>query len=456
MAYDVIVLGGGPGGYLAAERAGAAGLRVLCIEDRHLGGTCLNEGCIPTKALLHSGRLFAQAKAGAACGVTAEKLTLDHRAVLERKDRIVRTLVDGVAATLRSCHVEVVNARGVLAGRTAEGHAVEAGGETYVGKSLILATGSSCAVPPIQGLQEGLASGFVMTNREILDMPQLPKRLAVLGGGVIGLEMATYFAMAGVETTVLEMLDHIGGAGDRELLSILQKNCEALGLKFLLGAKVTAVQDGCVVYEQAGQICQLPADRVLLSIGRRPNTDGIGLEQAGICTERGAVVTDERMRTNIPGIYAIGDINGKAMLAHTAYREAEVAVHAILGVQDRMRYDAIPSVLFTAPELSSVGMSEEAARSEGRAVKTVKIPMGYSGRYIVENERRDGVCKLVFDQATGALLGAQVLSDSSSEFIAAAAICIEMELTAKDMQEIVFPHPTVSEILREAACKYKG
>lgn len=454
MIYDVIVLGGGPGGYLAAERAGQAGLKVLCMEERHLGGTCLNEGCIPTKALLHSGKLFSQIKNGAAYGIQAENAVLNHKAVVQRKDRTIRLLVDGVSAAMRTSHVEVLNQRGILAGRTEHGYIVEAGEQTYIGKNLILATGSSCSIPPIQGLKEGLDTGLVMTNREILKLQQLPSRLAVLGGGVIGLEMATYFAMAGVETTVLEMADHIGGEGDQELLAILRKNCEAEGMRILLGAKVTALKDGKVIYEQDGRTCELLADNVLLAIGRHPNIEGIGLEGMGMLTERGAVVTDERMRTNLPGIYAVGDINGKSMLAHTAYREAEVAVHDLLGIRDRMRYEAVPSVLYTTPELSCVGKTEAAARKEGRTVKTVKIPMGYSGRYIVENERRDGVCKLVFDQYSGALIGAQVLADSSAEFIAAAAVCVELELTAKEMQEIVFPHPTVSEILREAACQY--
>lgn len=454
MTYDLIVIGGGPGGYLAAERAGQAKLKVLCIEEQHLGGTCLNEGCIPTKTLLHSGKLFAHARYSEAYGVHVERATLDHSAVIDRKEKVIQTLVSGVAAGLKASHVEVVDARGVITGRGAEGYTVEAGGTVYTAKNLIIATGSSCAVPPIPGLKEGLTSGFVLTNREALELRQLPQRLAVLGGGVIGLEMATYYAMADVETTVVEMMDHIGGPSDRDMVKILQKNCEAEGMHFLLKARVTEIKDGTVVYEQDGKTCELLADKVLLSIGRKPNSAGIGLENIGVLMERGAVVTDERMQTNVPGVYAVGDVNGKAMLAHTAYREAEVAVNNILGKRDRMRYHAIPSVLYTVPELSSVGETEESARAKGYDVKVVKIPMGYSGRYIAENEGGDGICKLVFDKAHGTLLGAQALANYSSEFIIAAGICMELELTAADMREIVFPHPTVAEILREAVCKY--
>lgn len=454
MIYDLIVLGGGPGGYLAAERAGQAKLKVLCIEEQHLGGTCLNEGCIPTKTLLHSGKLFAHAKQSAAYGVRAENVTLDHSTVIDRKEKVIRTLVSGVAATLKASHVEVLDARGTITGRTADGYTVEAAGAIYTARNLIVATGSSCAIPPIPGLKEGLASGFVLTNKEILELCQLPEHLVVLGGGVIGLELATYYGMAGVETTVVEMLDHIGGPNDKDMVKILQKNCEAEGMHFLLNARVTEIKDGVVVYEQDGQTHQIEADKVLLSIGRRPNTEGAGLENIGVLLERGAVVTDERLQTNVPGVYAVGDVNGKAMLAHTACREAEVAVNNILGKRDRMRYNAIPSVLYTVPELSTVGETEESAKATGCDVKVIKIPMAYSGRYIAENEGGDGICKLVFDKGHGTLLGAQALCNYSSEFIIAAGICMELELTADDMKEIVFPHPTVAEILREAVCKY--
>lgn len=454
MIYDLIVIGGGPGGYLAAERAGQAKLKTLCMEERHLGGTCLNEGCIPTKTLLHSGKLFSHAKHSEAYGVHVQNVTIDHNAVIDRKEKVIHTLVSGVAAGLKASHVEVVDAKGIITGRSAEGYTVEANGAVYTAKNLIVATGSSCAVPPIPGLKEGLASGFVPTNKEMLELRQLPEHLVVLGGGVIGLEMATYYAMAGVNTTVVEMMDHIGGPSDRDMVKILQKNCEAEGMHFLLNAKVTEVKSGAVIYEQGGKTCELPADKVLLSIGRRPNSAGFGLENIGVMMERGAVVTNERMQTNVPGVYAVGDVNGKAMLAHTAYREAEVAVNNILGKRDRMRYNAIPSVLYTVPELSSVGETEESAKAKGYDVKVIKIPMSYSGRYIAENEGGNGICKLVFDKAHDTLLGAQVLANSSSEFIVAAGICIELELTAADMKELVFPHPTVAEILREAVCKY--
>lgn len=455
MNYDVIVLGGGPGGYLAAERAAQAGLKTACIEDLHLGGTCLNEGCIPTKTLLNSGKLFTHAKNSASYGVHAENVTIDHNAVIDRKEQVIKTLVGGVAATLKACKVDVISARGIITGRTAEGTTVEADGKAYTAKNLIIATGSSCAVPPIAGLKEGLTSGFVLTNKEMLNLRELPRKLVVLGGGVIGLEMATYYAMAGVDTTVIEMLDHIGGPIDADMVKILQKNCEAVGMHFLLQSRVSGIQDNTVIYEKDGKVCKIETDKVLLSIGRRPNGDTFGAENIGLMMDRGAVVSDEHMRTNIPGVYAVGDVNGKAMLAHTAYREAEVAVNHILGKRDRMRYNAIPSVLYTVPELSAVGETEASAKAKGMDVKVVKLPMVYSGRYVAENQGGDGICKVVFDKATDTIVGAQALANYSSEFIVSVATFMEMEMTADDIKEIVFPHPTVSEILREAVCQYK-
>lgn len=454
--YDVIVLGGGPGGYLAAERAAQAGLKTLCIEDTHLGGTCLNEGCIPTKTLLHSAKLYAHAARGEVYGVRAGELTIDHSAVIDRKDRVVAALVGGVSKTLKSCGAEVISQRGTLLGREGEGIAVRAGEEVYSARHVILATGSSCLVPPIPGLREGLADGSVVTNREMLQLRRPPRRLTVLGGGVIGLEMASYYQMTGTQVTVVEMLDHIGGPNDRDLTKILLRNYRRDGMKVELSARVTAVDAAGVHCRRQDEDFTVEGDLVLLALGRRPNTAGLGLEQAGVLVERGAVVTDSAMRTNVPGIYAVGDINGKFMLAHTAYREAEVAVHTILGKTDTMRYDAVPSVLYTVPELASVGMTEEEARAAGRDAAVVRIPMQFSGRYLAENEGGDGICKLVFDRRRDTLLGAHVLANSASEFIVAAAMAIEMELRAADLQEIIFPHPTVSEILREAACRYQN
>lgn len=454
MVYDLIVLGGGPAGYLACERAGHAHMSVLLIEERAVGGVCLNEGCIPTKTLLYSAKLYEGAKNGAKYGVTTSDITIDHEKVVARKNKVVKTLVSGVKAALRANEVTVVEGHGTITGRSEEGYLVEASGQTYTGKRLLIATGSSPAVPPIPGLAEGLMSGFVMTNREALSILEVPKRLVVIGGGVIGLEMASYFCSLGADITVIEMLDHIAGENDPDLVALLQKGYEKKGIKFLLNARVTKVDADGVSYICADQEQCTPADKVLLSIGRKPNTANIGLESIYAYVERGALVTDAHMKTNAPDVYAAGDVNGKSMLAHTAYREAEVAVNNMLGKGDAMRYEAIPAVLYTNPELASVGETEYTARAKGIDIAVVNIPMRFSGRYLAENEGGDGICKLVLNKKKRTLIGAQALSNYASEFIVAAGVFIEQEMPLENIKKIVFPHPTVAEILREAVFQF--
>ena len=447
---DVLVLGGGPGGYLAAERAAQGGKTVTLIEKRALGGTCLNEGCIPSKALLNSGKLYEHAKDSAAFGVVAENVTIDHAKVVARKDKVVKALVSGVGATMAAHKVQVVMADGFIKGQTADGFVVEAGGETYAGDKLILACGSVPVIPPIPGLREGVESGFVLTNREILDLKALPKNLVVIGGGVIGLELASYFSMVGVPVTVIEMLDKIAGPTEREVSALLLKEYKKRGIDFKLSCKVTEVGKDCVMYEEAGENKKVEAEVVLCCIGRRAFTQNVGIENLNVYMERGAVVTDEHMQTSVAGVYAVGDVNGKLMLAHTAYREAEVAVNHILGKRDFMRYNAIPSVIYTNPEIASVGETEESARAKGLEVRSVKASMKMSGRYLAEVEKGEGFCKLIIDTKKNCLVGCHMIGSYTSEMIYGAALMIEKQMPIEQIKELVFPHPTVSEVIREA------
>ena len=447
---DVVVLGGGPGGYLAAERAAQGGKTVTLIEKRALGGTCLNEGCIPSKAFLNSAKLYEHAKESDIFGVTAKDVAIDHAKVVERKDKVVKTLVSGVGTTMKANGVNVVMAEGVVKGKTADGFAVEAGGEEYVGDKLILACGSVPVVPPIPGLREGVESGFVMTNKEVLDRKELPKHLVVIGGGVIGLEMASYFSMIGVPVTIIEMLDKIAGPTEKEISAQLLKEYKKRGIDFKLSCKVTGVTTDAVQYEEAGEAKEAKCDAVLCAIGRRAFTQGCGIENLNVYMERGAIVTDEHMQTNIPGVYAIGDVNGKIMLAHTAYREAEVAVNHILGKKDYMRYNAIPSVIYTNPEVASVGETEESAAAKGMTVKCVKCTMKASGRYLAEVEKGSGFVKLVVDTKKNILVGCHMIGSYTSEMIYGAALMIEKQMPIDAIKELVFPHPTVSEVIREA------
>ncbi len=446
--YDLIIIGGGPGGYNAAERAAHAGLKTLLLEKRALGGVCLNEGCIPSKALLHSAKTYEHALHAAAYGVTCGDVAIDQQKVIARKAKVVRTLVAGVRSKMKHAGVTVVMEEAKIEGKTADGFQVSAGGEVYIGKNLIIATGSSNVIPPLPGIREHLGS-FVLTNREVLELKEIPKEFVVIGGGVIGLEMACYYNAVGSKVTVVEMLDHIAGPTDREISTMLQKGLERKGVAFLLGHKVQSVEPGVVIAEDPnGQIKRIPADKVLLSIGRRANCAGLGLENIGVAYDRG-ITTDFLCRTNIPGVYAVGDVNGHHMLAHTAYREAEVAVNAILGNEDNMRYHANPSVIYTQPEIASVGKTEEECKEKGIDYEVAKLSMRYSGRFLAENEGGDGLCKVIVDREKRTVLGVHLIGAYSGEIIWGAAEMIELQLRVTDAQQIIFPHPTVSEIIRE-------
>ncbi|MDO5734591.1 MAG: dihydrolipoyl dehydrogenase [Eubacteriales bacterium] len=448
--FDLIVLGGGPGGYLAAERAQSAGKKVCLIEKRAVGGVCLNEGCIPSKSFLNSGKLYEHALDSKAFGVTTENAQIDQKAVVKRKNRVVKRLVGGVKVMLRDLGVEVINAEGKVSGKRDGKFVVTADGTEYTAENLILAMGSEAIVIPLPGVEEGIASGQIMTNREILDLNEIPEHLVIVGGGVIGLEMAAYFAGVGAKVTVIEMLDHIAGNTDRELTKILQENLEKKGIVFELEAKVTAFAEGKVFYEKDGEAIELDCDKVLLSIGRRAQGLNNGLESIGVELDRSVVKIDKHCRTNVENCWAIGDLSGGIMLAHTAYREAEVAVHDMLGIEDEIKYNAVPSVIYTQPELASVGESSESARAKGLDFKEVVLPMNFSGRYMAENERGDGICKLLISTDKKTLIGAHIIGSYASEIIFSAGLMIALELDLETMRRQIFPHPSVVEIIREA------
>jgi len=443
--YDLVIIGGGPAGYLAGERAVAGGLKTAVIEKRSLGGTCLNEGCIPSKALLHCAKVYEYAKGAEDCGVSVSGASIDHAAVVERKDRVVKRLVAGVGMKLKQKSVDVINGEAKILPKTPEGFAIEAGDKIIMAKRLLFATGSEALIPPIPGVREGVERGFVLTNREIFDLKAPPEHLVIIGGGVIGIEMASYFNSIGSRVTVVEALGHIGGYIDREISELLLKIYKKKGIEFKLSNKVISIGKANIACEDG----TVSVDRVLLSVGRKANTEELGLENIGVLCERGAVVTDEFMRTNVANVYAAGDINGHSMLAHTAYREAEVAVAHMLGKRDRMRYNAIPSVIYTNPEVASVVETEATAAEKGYDFTVAKLPMAYSGRFLAENPDGEGFCKLIADNKYKRLIGAHIIGSYASEMILGAAMMIETEMKIDDIKEIVFPHPTVCEIIRE-------
>ena len=452
--YDLAIIGGGPGGYVAAERAGAAGLKVVLFERKSLGGVCLNEGCIPTKTLLYSAKVYNYAVQGDHYGVYAKDPAYKYEEFVSRKDKVVRKLVGGIKAAMKGFKVEVVNESATILGRSAEGISISAGDKEYAARNLLICAGSEAVVPPFPGLKE--AGDVVVTNREILALKEQPKEIVVIGGGVIGMEFAAFYSTLGTKVTVVEMLPKILGPLDDEISTMLQGIYAKRGINFCLRCKVTGIEGNTVVYEDPdGKVCRVSGDKILMSVGRRANLQGYGLEKLGVAfVENKAgrpvgIKVDERMRTNIPNVYAAGDVTGFSMLAHTASREGEVAVNNILGKPDRMRYDAIPGVVYTNPEVAGTGLTEAEAAGKGLDVAVLRLPMAFSGRFVAENERGEGLCKVVVERGSRKVLGVHMLGNPCSEIIQGACIAIEQGMTVDQLREVVFPHPTVSEILKE-------
>lgn len=448
--FDLIVIGGGPAGYNSAEYAAQKGQSVLLIEKKKVGGTCLNAGCIPTKTFLYASKLYHYANGeGGPYGVETGRASLDHGTVVQKKNEVVETLVQGVEGGLRRKKVQV--AAGTAKVSKKDGTIlVSTEEESFCTKNLIVAAGSSPVVPPIEGVKEELAKGTVVTSDEILNMTEVPARLVIVGGGVIGFEMAAYFQEAGSKVTVVEMMDKVLGSNDREVSILLQKEMEKRGVAFCLSSSVTGIADGIVTFTRDGKMETLEYDKVLMAVGRRANGNVEGLSEMGVQIERGAIVTDDHMRTNVPGVYAIGDVNGRVMLAHVGYREGEVAVNDILGIRDAMSYDAVCGVVYTNPEAAFVGMSEEQVRAAGIDCFVKKVSINFSGRHVVENGMSDGICKLIIDTKRDIIIGAALMSSYASEYIYALALMIQNKIPVESIQKTIFPHPTVCEIIREA------
>jgi dihydrolipoamide dehydrogenase len=445
--YDLAIIGGGPAGYVAAERAGHKGLKVVLIEKGELGGVCLNEGCIPTKTLLYSAKMYDNAVGAEKYGVTASGVTFDFGKMMSRKEKVVKKLVGGVGLKMKEHHVDVIKTEAFIKGRSASGITITAGDEEILATNLLICTGSEAFVPPILGL--GTPNETILTNREILKLKELPASLVVIGGGVIGMEFASFFNSLGSKVTIVEMLDEILTGMDREMSVMMRQMYAKKGITFHLSAKVVEVKGTEVIFEKDGKKESVTGEKILVSVGRKPVTKGFGLENLGVELDRGGIKVDEKMGTNVPNVFAAGDVTGFSLLAHTASREGEVVVNNLTGRNDRMRYNAIPGVVYTNPEFSGVGLTEEKAKEQNIAYRMVKLPMAYAGRFIAENEGGSGLCKVLVGEKYGEVLGVHMLGNPSSEMIYGACMAIEMEMTLKEMEEVVFPHPTVSEIFKE-------
>lgn len=446
MKYDVAIIGGGPAGYTAAEKAAKGGLSTVLFEKNALGGVCLNEGCVPTKTLLYSAKTYDQIKHASKYAVSAENPSFDYPKIIARKNKVVKKLTAGIRMKMKESGVEVIAGEAMIQGKTDEGNIlIQYAEQVYEAKNLLVCTGSESVIPPIPGVNET----EYWTSREALQSKELPASLIIIGGGVIGMEFASFFNSMGTEVQVVEMLDKILGPMDKELSDMLQAEYAKRGVKFYLGHKVTGIHGQEVTVEKDGESFTLHGEKVLLSVGRRPVTKGFGLETLALEPYRNGIKVNEYMQTALPNVYACGDITAFSLLAHTAVSEAEVAIDHILGKARAMSYKAIPGVVYTNPEIAGVGKTEEELQASGTPYQVKKIPMAFSGRFVAENEMGNGVCKLILAE-DGTLIGAHLLGNPASELIVIAGIAIEKGMKAEELTSFVFPHPTVGEILKEA------
>ena len=446
MKYDIAIIGGGPAGYNAAEKAAVNGFKTILFEKEFIGGVCLNIGCIPSKTLLYSAKIFDSAKTADKYGVSVEgNISFDLEKIISRKDKTVKKLTAGVKMKLKSTGVTIIEGEAVLTGDEDQKFKITCGGETFFSTYILLCTGSETIIPPIKGLSEI----NYWTSREALEVKELPKTLAIIGGGVIGLEFASFFNSMGVKVSVIEMMPEILGTMDKEMSAMLRSGYSKKGVEFHLGTKVTEVNNNQVIVEKDGKVTAIEAERILVSVGRKANIQHIGLENFNVEFLKNGVKVNEFMQTSHPRIYASGDITGYSMLAHTAMREGEVAINHLMDLNDKMTYDSIPAVVYTNPEFAGVGVTEEELSTKGTYYRLLKLPMTYSGRFMAENEAVNGLCKIIID-ATDHIVGCHMLGNPASELIVIAGMAIEHKFTVDEFKKIVFPHPTVSEIIHES------
>jgi len=451
---DLVIIGSGPGGYVAAIKAAQLGLKVALVEkDPNLGGTCLNIGCIPSKALLHSTELWHQAQHGKKHGIVgAEKLTFDVAAMMANKDKVVTQLRAGVKTLVSKRGVEIVQGLGRLGGAGKVVVRSDKGERVLETRNVVIATGSV----PIELPFMKFDGETVISSDQGIALQKVPERMVVVGAGAIGLELGSVWARLGAQVTVVEMLPNIGGPSiDPDVAKVAQKALESQGVKFELGAKVTGVKKGpggaALTAERDGKPLEFPADRILVAVGRKANTTGLGAQEAGLkLDERGRVVIDGHFRTNLPGVHAIGDVVVGPMLAHKAEEEGVAVAEIIAGKPGHVNHALIPGVIYTDPEVASVGLTEADAVAKGHEVRVGKFAVAANGRAIA-GDATAGLVKVIADARTDKVLGVQMVARGASEMIAAACAHMEYGGSAEDIARTCFAHPTVSESFKEAA-----
>ena len=450
MGKKVIVVGGGPGGYAAALKAAQLGAEVSLCEDAQLGGTCLNVGCVPTKALLHIGEFYRGAKLNAVPGVKISGAELDWPAAQEHKNAVVKQFSGGVGALLRRSGVTVYNEKGVLT----SGKSVKIGGKTLTADAVIVASGSVSAALNFPGSD----LPGVIDSTGALSPPGVPCSIVIVGGGVIGVEFASLYSSLGSEVTIIELAAEILPTVDEEIAQYAHAALESRGVRIFTGAKLAGAKKAgdslTVSFGAGGKKQNITAEKLLIAAGRRPNTDGLGLETVGVKMTRGTVDTDEFFRTNIPGLYAVGDCNGRSMLAHAAMAQGESAAEHIMGAASRINHKIVPACVYSSPEISCVGLTEAQVKAAGIDYAVGRFNLAGNAKAAIDGS--GGMVKIIADKKLGEILGVHMIGPRVTEMIASAALCISMEGTVEDIVNTIHAHPTVSETVREAAMAVFG
>lgn len=442
--FEVVVLGGGIGGYFAAIRSAQAGKKTAIIEEQHIGGTCLNKGCIPTKAFLRSIAALKEVNGASEFGIDGLEVaspSLNLEKVQARKKLLVSQLVAGVEALLAINNVTVFKETGEIIAQ----HEIKVGDKKITTDFIIIATGSKAKILQIP-IDENMS---VFTSTEILNIENIPNSMVIIGGGVIGVEFAYFLANAGCKVTIIEFMDRILPMVDEEITEQVSKMLQSLGVEIHTGAEVTEITASTIIFKKDEVLLEKETDTVLMSVGRSPRIKGIPCEELGIAIDRGAIVTDNTLKTSVNNIYAIGDVNGKVMLAHTASMEGVVAVKNICGESVFMDYDKIPSAIYLSPEIASVGLTEEQARNKFGDVNIGRFPLFANGKSLLEGEGK-GLIKVISEPKNKKIVGAHLYCSHATEMIAEVVTAMTLEGTVDKMQQVIHPHPTVSEALMEA------
>jgi len=447
--YDIAIIGGGPGGYVAAVKAAQSGKKVCLIEKGELGGVCLNQGCIPTKTLLKSVKIVntvRKCEEFGVFGVNTAQAAINMDKLQQRKRRVVKQLAAGVGFLLQGNQVKVYRGSATFVSNDT----LQVNGEEIKAKNIIIATGSKPATlpVPVSADKKGIPAPII-TSAEALELTEIPAKMIIIGGGVIGIEFAYIFAQLGSQVTVVEMMEHILPMVDEEITDEIAKMFKALGIEIITAAKVSRIRGGKVYFEHSGSEKVVAAEKILMAVGRIPDTEGLNLEKLGIKMNGPAIDVDEHLKTNIQGIYAIGDVNGRSMLAHTASREGIIAVENILGQASCIDYNRIPWGIYLQPEVASVGLTEKQARKKFGAIKVGRFPLAANGKAAIEGETQ-GMIKVIIEPQYNEILGVHIYGLHATDIISEAVLAMNLEATAEEITFTVHPHPTVAEIIPEA------